>query len=1292
MIKKVNNRPIVVGIGVSAGAMEAISQLLKGIPQDSGMSFVIVQHPDPASRTALVELLQHRTQLPIQEVTEDTEVQPDHVYVIPPRRCLSIQGGVLQLSEPQEHRGSQMTIDYFLSALAKDACELAVGVVLSGTGSDGTDGLRKVKRYGGISVVQDPSEAAYPEMPQSALDAVHIDYVLPAEKIGSQLKRCVDFRRTHGPLSATVNRLLLKQLDRGVFVVNRSNRVLFAEGQADLYVHFEFRKLSPELPDIIEIARKELTVPLRSALRKIWEGQSELRVDTRVQRDGVFLPCQMHLTRISDRPENDPAAMVVFKGIDSTQRNRDGATPRAEDLKTPTYQDNSGDSERSLFRGGGDAKVSLQRPLQRRSIRLERMRSEAQLAEREARLRRMVDHQMGLVGVLDRRGILVEANERHLALAKVKRNEVIGKYFADAPYWAYDDRVVTKIRDAMTRAFAGETVRFDVSLLAHGEGGIMVDFTIAPVQNANGESDYLIASGVDISERYAAEQALLKSESRFRSMVGRLPLLVWVHDAEGYQEYVNRAFCDFFGVEEESMREMKWQNLIHLDDYEAYVGEFRRCLTERCHFHAEVRARRADGTWRWMESWAQARFAESGEYLGHIGASTDITDRREADEELKDSKHRLAMAMETARMGSFWWEPDSNRCDWDDQWYDAMGIPHDAEKTGNTFFALIHPEDQGIVEQATRQALEKGEPYRVEFRTITPDGRLRWIAGNGRLIPAHNDQPRRLVGLNWDITHQKRTEHNIRLNEQRLLAAAEAAGFGMIHADLVDGRFACSEQMMRLVGRDPKDLDSKATSFPLDWVHSEDRDRVRQHFDALERLDEFQSSSINHRIIRPDGEIRWVQLMGKAIYEGRGKNRRVTQVLGTVVDITDRRRYEKVLQEARDIAESANRSKSEFVANLSHEIRTPMTAILGYTEILQEYIKVEEGRRHLATIRRNGNYLLEIINDILDISKIEAGKLEVHVERFEPARVVEDVRNIMEVRATESNLRLTVEYATPIPKFIQSDAKRLKQILINLVGNAIKFTRKGSVRIRVNYQSDHDSNDSCGNRLRFRVTDTGIGMTPQQRSRLFQPFSQGGSTVTQEFGGTGLGLAISQRLASKLGGEISVESVLDQGSTFTVTIGVGDISESPLLAPTDVVETQTPAANFGDKRLDGSFLIVDDRRDIRFLSKLIISKAGGSLTEAEDGVQAVRIVERAIASGTAFDLILLDMQMPKMDGYETARRLRAIGYVGPIIALTANAMQGDMSRCLEAGCNDYLSKPIDKAALLATIHEHLETR
>lgn len=388
----------------------------------------------------------------------------------------------------------------------------------------------------------------------------------------------------------------------------------------------------------------------------------------------------------------------------------------------------------------------------------------------------------------------------------------------------------------------------------------------------------------------------------------------------------------------------------------------------------------------------------------------------------------------------------------------------------------------------------------------------------------------------------------------------------------------------------------------------------------------------------------------------------------------------------------ANSAKSEFLANMSHEIRTPMTAILGYADILLENLHDDESLTAVATIKRNGEHLLELINDILDLSRIESGKLAVEQLPCSPAQLISEVFSLMRVRAEGKKIGLEAVYEGPIPETIQTDPTRLRQILINLLGNAIKFTEVGRVRLVTRLVTL----PNVPARLQFSVVDTGIGMGREQLEALFQPFTQGDASTSRKYGGTGLGLAISKRLAQALGGDIAVESAPNQGTTFRVTVDPG-----PLTAVRWLQESSE--AVLGDSRpperqkksvpvLQGHILLVEDGLDNQRLIALLLRKAGATVTLAENGQEAL---EKALpGSGTSpatppFALILMDMQMPIMDGYEATSRLRAAGYEGPIVALTAHAMVSDRQKCLDIGCNDYLTKPIDRQKLLVAVAHYL---
>ncbi len=403
------------------------------------------------------------------------------------------------------------------------------------------------------------------------------------------------------------------------------------------------------------------------------------------------------------------------------------------------------------------------------------------------------------------------------------------------------------------------------------------------------------------------------------------------------------------------------------------------------------------------------------------------------------------------------------------------------------------------------------------------------------------------------------------------------------------------------------------------------------------------------------------------------------------------------LEEAKSEAEAANRVKSEFLANMSHEIRTPMTAILGYADILVENAHDRQSVEAADTIRRNANYLLDIINNILDLSKIEAGKMQVERIPHSPVNTVAEVVSLMRVRADAKGLRISTEFRGPIPQTIQTDPVRLRQILFNLVGNAVKFTDFGEIRIVTSLQREKGKPPL----LQFDMIDTGIGMSGDQIARLFQPFTQADATTSRRFGGSGLGLTISRHLANLLGGDIRVCSQPGHASTFTVTIDSGPLDGVPMLNhPAEAasgVESRRKPSHSEAPRLDGRVLLAEDGPDNQRLIAFLLRKAGADVTIVENGQAAIEAVVAAQPSSDEvesessgpFDVILMDMQMPLLDGYAATQRLRSMGYGGPIIALTAHAMIQDRQKCLDAGCDSYLAKPVDRLTLVETVSRYM---
>jgi len=411
-------------------------------------------------------------------------------------------------------------------------------------------------------------------------------------------------------------------------------------------------------------------------------------------------------------------------------------------------------------------------------------------------------------------------------------------------------------------------------------------------------------------------------------------------------------------------------------------------------------------------------------------------------------------------------------------------------------------------------------------------------------------------------------------------------------------------------------------------------------------------------------------------------------VLISLDDVTQLEENEIALRQAKEEADTANKSKSEFLANMSHEIRTPMNAILGFTELLKRghgRTDEHEVRRHLDTIHSSGKHLLELINDILDLSKVEAGRLEVERIDCEPHRIIREVVKVLGVRAREKGIGLEFSADSAVPAVIQSDPARLRQIVTNLVGNAIKFTEKGAVRIVI-----RASSSMALPQYEIDVIDSGIGIAADKLDGIFEAFVQADSSVTRRFGGTGLGLAISRRFARALGGDIVVRSTPGVGSTFAVTLEAGPLAGVHMLSPAEACRLEVDVAEEAHAHWEfpaARILVVDDGPENRELVRLVLEETGLTVEEAENGQVAVDK-----AAVTRYDLILMDMSMPVMDGYTATRTLRQRRLKTPIFALTAHAMKGFEKEVLEVGCTGYITKPIDIDVLLGALAEKLGGR
>ena len=640
-------------------------------------------------------------------------------------------------------------------------------------------------------------------------------------------------------------------------------------------------------------------------------------------------------------------------------------------------------------------------------------------------------------------------------------------------------------------------------------------------------------------------------------------------------------------------------------------------------------------------------------------------DARVTAADLEENRTRLDLALRAAGMGIWYWDIVENRRHFDPQVCELLGI--DAEAfTGSAeeFFRVVHPDDREMLMSALARTVEDDVMCEPVYRVINRDERVvRHVAARGRLARDAAGRPMRVDGVLWDVTERKQMEETLRRREDDLRNVLDnmPAMIGYWDSNFRN-RFG-NKAYIEWFGIDPADMPGKHIR---DVIGEE---RYVLNLPYMEAALRGELQVFERAIPTPDGSgVRHSQ----ASYIPDVHDGTVRGFYVLVTDITK-------VKEAECAAEAANRAKSQFLANMSHEIRTPMNGIIGLTHLALQADPTPRLRDYLERIDLSARSLMGILNDILDISKIEAGMLTMERVPFELRESLRRVVGLMKVPAEGKNMTLSLTVAEEVPQVLVGDPLRLEQILLNLLGNAVKFTERGGVTVLVSLEEDDAKAREAV--IRISVTDSGIGIEPDQLERIFDPFAQSDSSTTRKFGGTGLGLSICSSLVKVMGGELRVESRPGEGSTFAFTARFG-------VAEAAFSQERGSMASGAEKlrKLCGGrrVLLVEDNQINRQVAIGMLQAAGLVVDCAENGEQALQILS---SPARRYDLVLMDIQMPVMDGYEATRRIRRQWSRDelPVVAMTAHAMRDDRQRCMDAGMNDYLSKPIEPATFYTVL-------
>ncbi|MDR3620676.1 MAG: PAS domain S-box protein [Paludisphaera borealis] len=805
--------------------------------------------------------------------------------------------------------------------------------------------------------------------------------------------------------------------------------------------------------------------------------------------------------------------------------------------------------------------------------------------------------------------------------------------------------------------------------------GVVEAFSGEILQPDDALLQMLAAVGSQIGQfmkRKHAEEEVLQERFLLRSLMDTVPDSIYFKDAEGRFIRINNSLAARFGLSDpaEAVGKSDFDFLDEKHSRQAWEDDQAVMKSEQPVVGKEVKETWGHGRAAWVSTTKMPLRDKHGQVIGTFGVSRDITALKRAEEALRQGEERFRSLVE-ATVAIVWNTPASGEFETEQPGWSAF--------TGQTFDQLkgcgwldaVHPDDRPNTARVWSAAVSARSLYQIEHRLRRYDGEYRHMLVRAVPILEKGDGVREWFGVHTDIDAERRAEAAMREAEERARLLLESSGEGIYGID-VDGRCSfINRAAAALLGYQAEDVRGQNMHMLIHHTRPDGSPYPLEDCPIYRTFRVGRGCRVDHEVLwRRDGTAFPVEY---ASYPLRGGDGEIEGAVVNFTDITERKQVERELVRAKEAAQAATQAKSEFLANMSHEIRTPLNGIIGMTDLMLDTELTPDQQEYLGMVKLSADQLQAVISDILDFSKIEAGKLDLDLIEFHLRDALDDTVATLATRAHKKGLELADHVAADVPEALTGDPHRLCQVIVNLIGNAIKFTERGEVVLAVEAQSRTEREVL----LHFAIRDTGIGISPDQQQKVFKAFTQADTSTTRKYGGTGLGLAISAHIVQLMGGELWLESQPGRGSTFHFTIRFG-LAAGPVVRPTPAEPAQVHGL---------SVLVVDDNATNRRILQEMLSNWGMKPTVVEGGRQAIAALEQASGAGTPFALVLLDAMMPEMDGFELVERIKQNSELvgAALMMLSSTNLREDAARCRKLGVAAYLTKPVRQSTLLDVI-------